>query len=184
MIDNVYRVHSTLEVPHERLEAYLEDPTLPADIERLETERRGNQLFIEGVPAEASSVGKYTPTARLRATIADTRIYEYEGQRYRTEPATAEDESPPSTLVTFANFKGRLGTVLKNTALRGPMFVVLRDIAALADQGRLTAIVEIDGELQAVCVDAGEEIPASVEVVDEERQTETAESRDWHNARS
>lgn len=183
MIDNVYRVHSTLEVPYERLEAYLEDPTLPPEIERLETERRGNQLFIEGVPTE-DSVGKYTPTARLRATIADTRIYEYEGQRFRTEPATAEDESPPSTLVTFANFKGRLGTVLKNTALRGPMFVVLREIATLADQGRLTAIVEVDGELEAVCVDAGEEIPSTVEVVDEEKPTETADTRDWHNARS
>lgn len=184
MIDNVYRVHSTLEVPYDRLEAYLEDPTLPPEIARLETERRGNQLFIEGVPAEESSVGKYTPTARLRATITDTRIYEHEGERFRTEPATAEDESPPSSLVTFANFKGRLGTVLKNTALRGPMFVVLRDVAALADQGRLTAIVEVDGELEAVCVDAGEEIPATVEVVDEERETEHADTRDWHNARS
>jgi len=182
-IDTVYRVHSTLEVPHEKLESHLESPTLPPGIEGLKQTRRGNQLFVEGVPTD-DSVGKYTPIARLRATITDTRIYEHEGERYRTEPATAEEESPPSSLVTFANFKGRLGTVLKNTALRGPMFLVLRDIAGLADQGQLTAIVEIDGELEAVRVDAGEEIPVSVEVIEEEPQTETADGIDWRDARS
>jgi len=182
-IDNVYRVHSTLEVPYEKLESYLEDPDLPPGVESLKQTRRGNQLFIEGIPAD-DTVGKYTPIARLRATITDTRIYEHEGERYRTEPATAEEESPPSSLVTFANFKGRLGTVLKNTALRGPMFVVLRRIAELADQGRLTAIVEVDGELEAVRVDAGEEIPVSVEVVEGESPAEAADSLDWRDARS
>ena len=185
-VDHVYRVHSTVEVPYEELAAYLDAPDLPPAIERLETRRQGNQVFIEAVPAD-DSLGKYTPTATLRATVTDARVYEYEGTRSRTEPATPDDTSPPSTVVTFANFKGRLGTVIKNTALRGPMFAVLRDIAHMADRGRLTAIVDDAGTLDAVAVQDGEEVPATVEVTEDEYRSASeggADTPNWQNSRS
>ena len=174
-VDKVYRVHSTVEVPYGELERYLESPTLPAGTERLEVTRRGNQLFIESVAAD-NSVGKYTPTATLRATVTDTRVYEYEGVRSRTEPS--------STVETFANFKGRLGTVIKNRALRGEMFAVLRDIAGLADRGRLTAIVARDGSLEAVSVKDGEDVPAIIEVTESEEQQMAADAPNWQNTRT
>lgn len=179
--DHVYMVHSTVEVPYEDLEGYLEDPDLPAAIESLEMTRRGNQVFIESVPAE-DSIGKYTPTATLRATVTDARIYEYEGVRTRTEPSTPDGVEPCSTVETFANFKGRLGTVIKNTALRGPMFAILRDVALLADRGRLLAIVARDGELEAVSIRDGEEVPARVEVTGGEDRPPAAEATDWQNS--
>jgi hypothetical protein len=181
-VDKVYRVHSTVEVPYGELERYLEAPTLPAGIERLEVTRRGNQLFIESVAAD-NSVGKYTPTATLRATVTDTRVYEYEGVRSRTEPSTPDDTEPSSTVETFANFKGRLGTVIKNRALRGEMFAVLRDIAGLADRGQLTAIVARDESLEAVSIKDGKDVPAIIEVAESEDQQMAADAPNWQNTR-
>lgn len=181
--DHVYRVHSTVEVPYEDLEQYLESPDLPAEIERLDVTRRGNQLFVESVSAN-NSVGKYTPTATLRATVTDTRIYEYDGVRSRTEPSTPDDTEPSSTVETFANFKGRLGTVIKNRALRGAMFAVLYDVAGLADRGRLTAIVSRDGSLEAVSVNDGEPVPAVIEVTESEEQQMAADAPNWQNTRT
>jgi len=182
-VDHVYRVHSTIEVPYEELERYLEGPTLPEGIERLDVTRRGNQLFVESVATD-NSVGKYTPTATLRATVTDTRVYEYQGVRSRTEPSTPDDTEPSSTVETFANFKGRLGTVIKNRALRGEMFAVLHDIAGLADRGRLTAIVSRNGSLEAVSIKDGEEVPAIVEVTDSEDQQMAADAPNWQNSRT
>ena len=180
--DHVYRVHSTVEVPYDEVEGYLDAPTLPEEIESLDVTRRGNQLFIESVPAD-ESVGKYTPTAALRATVTDTRIYEYEGVRSRTEPSTPDDVTPPSTVETFANFKGRLGTVIKNRALRGPMFSVLCDIARLADRGDLTAIVAENGSLSAVSIQDGEDVPAQIEIAERESQEEAAGAPGWQDTR-
>jgi len=179
-VEHVYRVHSTIEVPYDDLDRYLESPTLPEGIERLDVTRRGNQLFIESVSAD-NSVGKYTPTATLRATVTDTRIYEYDGVRSRTEPSTPDDTEPSSTVETFANFKGRLGTVIKNRALRGQMFAVLHDIAGLADRGRLTAIVGRDGTLEAVSIKNGEEVPAVIEVTESEEEQTAADAPGWQN---
>lgn len=182
-VDRVYRVHSTVEVPYHELEAYLDAPELPAEIERLETTRQGNQVFIGSVPAD-DSIGKYTPTATLRATVTDARVYEYEGTRSRTEPSTPDDTTPDSSVETFANFKGRLGTVIKNTALRGPMFTVLRDIAYRADRGTLTAVVAEADSLRAVSIQDGEEVPAVVEVAEDEYSPAKADTPDWQNSRS
>ena len=46
------------------------------------------------------------------------------------------------------------------------MFLVLRDIARMAEKGTLTAITEEDGELHATRIVEGEERPARVEVVE------------------
>jgi hypothetical protein len=181
-VENVYRVHSTVEVPYEEVERYLESPDLPEAIEQLDVTRRGNQLFIEAVPADGS-VGKYTPTATLRATVTDTRIYEYEGVRSRTEPTTPEDVTPPSSVETFANFKGRLGTVIKNRALRGPMFRVFCDIARRADRGDVTAVVADGDALSAVCIRDGEEVPASVEVAESDARRPPAGLSGQQNTR-
>lgn len=182
-VEYVYRVHSTVEVPYDDLEAYLDSPTLPEGIDRLDVTKRGNQLFVESVAAD-NSVGKYTPTATLRATVTDTRIYEYEGVRSRTEPSTPDDTEPSSTVETFANFKGRLGTVIKNQALRGEMFAVLHDIAQLADRGRLTAIVGRDGGLEAVSIKDGDVVPAIVEVTESEDQEMATDSPNWQDSRT
>lgn len=180
-INQVYRVHSTVEVPYEDLQAYLDAPDLPAEIESLSITERGNQVFIESEPAD-DSVGKYTPTATLRATVTEARVYTYNGTRSRTEPSTPDDETPPSAIETFANFKGQVGTVLKNSALRAPMFEVLEDIAHLADRGRLTAIVDQDGSLSAVSIRDGEEVAASVDLVAGEHQQVEAGTPDWENS--
>lgn len=182
-VDQVYRVHSTVEVSYDDLEGYLENPDLPSEIDHLTSTERGNQVFIESVPAD-DSIGKYTPTATLRATVTEARVYEYDGVRSRTEPSTPDDEPPPSTVETFANFKGRAGTVIKNTALRAPMFEVLEDIAFLADRGGLTAIVDRDNSLTAIAVEDGNEVPASVDIVDGADQPAHAGSPHWENTRT
>jgi len=182
-IDRVHSVHSTLEVPKDALDDHLADPTLPPAIEALETTRRNNTLFIESVPAD-DSVGQYAPTATLRASLTDVRIFEYRGERSRTAPPTVVDESPDSELITFAQFKGRLDTVLQNTALQGPMFQVLHDIAFLATQGHLRGIVERDESLDAVYVDDGTEIPASVEVVTDNQGGDDSDQATWQHVKS
>lgn len=182
-VDHVYRVHSTVEVPYEELERYLNAPDLPSEIESLDLTHRGNQVFIESIAAD-DTLGKYTPTATLRATVTDARVYEYNGVRSRTEPSTPDDETPPSTIETFANFKGRVGTVIKNSALRAPMFEVLRDIAHLADRGRLTAIVDQDGSLTAISIRDGEEVPAIVDVVASEDHPVAADAPESENSRT
>jgi hypothetical protein len=182
-VDRVYSVHSTLEVPVDELWDYLDDPDLPDPVDRLETTRRSNTLFIESV-SDADSIGEYAPTATLRASMTDVRIFEYRGERSRTAPPTVVDESPDSELVTFAQFKGRLDTVLQNTALQGPMFEVLNAIAYRAEQGHLKAIVERDGDLDAVYVDDGEDVPSSVEVVPETGRSGSDEAARWQYAQS
>jgi hypothetical protein len=62
--------------------------------------------------------------------------------------------------------------VLQNTALQYPMFLVLRDIARMAEKGTLTAIVEEDDELKATRIVEGEDRPASVEVVENPSQSQ------------
>jgi hypothetical protein len=52
------------------------------------------------------------------------------------------------------------------------MFLVLRDIARMAEKGTLTAIVEEDDELKATRIVEGEDRPASVEVVENPSQSQ------------
>jgi hypothetical protein len=52
------------------------------------------------------------------------------------------------------------------------MFLVLRDLAHLAEKGTLTAIVEEDDDLAATRIVEGEERPASVEVVENPSQSQ------------
>src|SRR6056297_3649396 len=172
MSGRVYRLHSTLELPLEEVEEYLNgDPDLPPEVTDVEVTRRNNTLILKAVAAE-DNLSKYTPTAQLKASITENRVYEEEPPRAGAPRWEEEEEEIPSELVEFACFKGDRETVLQNTALQYPMFLVLRDIARMAEKGTLTAIVEEDDELTATRIVEGEDRPASVEVVENPSQSQ------------
>lgn len=171
MSGRVYRLHSTLELPLEDVEEYLNgDPELPPEIDDVEVTRRNNTLILKAVAAE-DNLSKYTPTAQLKASITENRVYEEEPPRAGA-PRWDEEEEIPSELVEFACFKGDRETVLQNTALQYPMFLVLREIALRSEKGTLTAITEVDDALAAHRIVEGEERPASIEVVENPAQGE------------
>jgi hypothetical protein len=93
-------------------------------------------------------------------------VYEEEPPRAGGPWLDEEEEEIPSELVEFACFKGDRETVLQNSALQYPMFLVLVDIARKAEKGTLTAITERDGELHATRIVEGEDRPASIEVTE------------------
>lgn len=186
MTGEVYTLHSTLELPLEQLQEYLEDPPdLPENVVGIDLTRRNNTLIIKAVPAEGV-VSKYTPTAQLKASVTEVRVYEEEPQ---PQPGGGppgwpddEEEEIPSELVEYAAFKGDRETVLQNTALRYPMFEVLRDIALQSEKGALTAITAKDGVLEATRIVEGEERPASVEVVEGPRSDpSSSDGVDWRD---
>jgi hypothetical protein len=170
MSGRVFRLHSTLELPLETVTDYFEgDPELPPEIEDIDITRRNNTLIIKAVATD-ESLSKYTPTAQLKASVTENRVYEEEPPRAGGPRWGEEEEEIPSELVEFACFKGDRETVLQNTALQYPMFLVLRDLARLAEKGTLTAVTEHDGDLHATRIVEGDERAASVEVVENPQQ--------------
>ncbi|MDS0293351.1 DUF7110 family protein [Halogeometricum luteum] len=166
MSGRVFRLHSTLELPLEDVMEFFEnDPDLPPEVEDVEVTRRNNTLILKAVAAD-DSLSKYTPTAQLKASVTENRVYEEEPPRAGAPRWGEEEEEIPSELVEFACFKGDRETVLQNTALQFPMFLVLRELALIAEKGTLTAITESDGELDATRIVEGEERPATIEVVE------------------
>ena len=168
MTRRVYKLHSTLELPLETVIDYFEDdPELPGDIEDIDIVRRNNTLIIKAVASE-DTVSKYTPTAQLKASVTEVRVYEEEPKAKAGAPPAwgEEEEEIPSELVEFAAFKGDRETVLQNTALQYPMFEVLCTLAKMADKGTLTAIVGVEDDLEATKIVDGEERPASIEIVE------------------
>lgn len=172
MSGRVYRLHSTLELPLETVHEHFEEVDLPEEIADVEITRRNNTLILRAVAA-SDDIGKYTPTAQLKASVTETRVYEDEPPE--DEPPTATtggpgwddpEEERESELVEFAAFKGDRETVLQNTALQYPMFQVLCSIALRCEKGTLTAISERDDELEATRIVEGEDRPASIEVVE------------------
>ena len=173
MSGTVYRLHSTLELPLEDVQDYFDsDPDLPPEIESIDVTRRNNTLIVKSV-ARDDDLSKYTPTAQLKASIAENRVYEEEPPR-NGGPWMEEEEEIPSELVEFACFKGDRETVLQNSALQYPMFLVLLEIAKRSEKGTLTAITEKEGELIATRIVEGEPRPASVEVVENPAANENA----------
>ncbi|QCJ47760.1 MULTISPECIES: DUF7110 family protein [Haloprofundus] len=171
MSGRVYRLHSTLELPLEDVEDYFDgNPDLPTEVADIDITRRNNTLIIKAI-SDDESLSKYTPTAQLKASVTETRVYEEEPPRAGgPQWAQDEEEEIPSELVEFACFKGDRETVLQNTALQFPMFQVLCEIAKLAEKGTLTAITEEDGDLRATRIVEGDVRPASVEVVENPQQ--------------
>jgi len=181
MSGRVFRLHSTLELPLEDVHEYLEDPELPPEIEDITLTRRNNTLIIKA-EATDESLSKYTPTAQLKASVTETRVYEEEPPRAGGPSwGDEEEEEIPSELVEFACFKGDRETVLQNTAVQYPMFQVLRDIALLSEKGTLTAITEHDDELEATRIVEGEERSATVEVVENPQNQSGASGVDWRD---
>jgi len=183
MTGRVFRLHSTLELPLEDVHSYFDgDPDLPEEIADVDITRRNNTLIIKA-QATDESLSKYTPTAQLKASVSETRVYEEEppragGPRWGDE----EEEEIPSELVEFACFKGDRETVLQNTAVQYSMFLGLKEIALLSEKGTLTAITEHDGDLEATRIVEGEKRSATVEVVENPRKNSSGNSGvDWRD---
>jgi hypothetical protein len=190
MTSRVYRLHSTLELPLEDVYDYFDDVDLPENVDDVDITRRNNTLIISAVTGD-ESISKYTPTAQLKASVTENRVYEEEPEDRPGSPprggggpqwgALEEEEEIESELVEYACFKGDRETVLQNTALQYPMFEVLCEIARIAEKGTLTAVVAVDGELQATRIVDGEDRPASVNVVEEPREEDGANGVNWRD---
>jgi len=195
-MSRVYRLHSTLELPLEDVYDFFDDPDLPDDIEDVDITRRNNTLIISAVSVD-ESISKYTPTAQLKASVTENRVYEEieEDEEDDSSPVhttdTAggpqwgaleeEEEEPPSELVEYACFKGDRETVLQNSTLQYEMFLVLCEIAREAEKGTLTAITCPDDDLEAVRIVDGEDRPASINVVEDPRDDEDSEGVNWRD---
>ena len=174
---HVYRLHSTLELPLEDLRDHIDDAEYPDGIEDVEITRRNNTLILKAV-AEDKSVSKYTPTAQLKASVTENRVYEEDPDERRNSFRWDEEEEEEieSELVEFAAFKGDRETVLQNSLLQYEMFLVLCEIAEAAEKGTLTAITDRCGELEATRIVEGEPRPANIEVVEGPRDQGSGES--------
>ena len=183
MKGDVYQLHSTLELPYERLLEYLEAPDLPEEVAGVDLTRRNNTLILKAVPIEGT-ISKYTPPAQLKASLTDVRVYEEDPDDFQGAPPQwgEEEVEIESELVEYAAFKGDRETVLQNSALQYPMFKVLREIAKLSEKGTLTAITAEDGELEATRIVDGEVRAATVEVVEGAgSEKATANGVDWRD---
>ncbi|PSP28267.1 hypothetical protein BRC65_02795 [Halobacteriales archaeon QH_2_65_14] len=189
MTSRVYRLHSTLELPLEDVYEYFESPDLPDRIEDIEITRRNNTLIISAVPS-GDSISKYTPTAQLKASVTENRVYEEEPENGPGKPprnsgpqwgALEEEEEIESELVEYACFKGDRETVLQNTALQYQMFEVLCEIAVRAEKGTLTAVAADEEDIEAVRIVDGERVPASVTVTEDPSEDGDDGGVDWRN---
>jgi len=188
MTRRVYRLHSTLELPLEDVYEYFEAPDLPDEVADIEITRRNNTLIISAVPAD-DTISKYTPTAQLKASVTENRVYE-EDPDERGPPhggpgpqwgALEEEEEIESELVEYACFKGDRETVLQNTALQYPMFEVLCRIAERSEKGTLTAVAVDSEEIKAIRIVDGERRPASVTVVEDPANDDGDDGVNWRD---
>jgi len=190
MTSRVYRLHSTLELPLEDVYDYFDDVDLPENVDDVDITRRNNTLIISAVTGD-DSISKYTPTAQLKASVTENRVYEEEPEDRPGSPprggggpqwgALEEEEEIESELVEYACFKGDRETVLQNTALQYEMFEVLCGIAQMAEKGTLTAVAADEESLEAVRIVDGEKRPASVTVAEEPGDDRGEDSVDWRN---
>lgn len=192
MTSCVYRLHSTLELPLEDTYDFFEDADLPPEINDIDITRRNNTLIISAV-SDDEELSKYTPTAQLKASVSENRVYEEVPEDEQNGPGgpnsgpggpqwgtlEEDEEEIPSELVEYACFKGDRETVLQNTALQYPMFQVLCEVARNAEKGTLTAIACVDDDLKATRIVDGEDRPATINVVEEPRDEEAAEGVNW-----
>jgi hypothetical protein len=195
MTSRVYRLHSTLELPLEDLYDFFEDPDLPPEVASIDITRRNNTLIISAEPTE-DNISKYTPTAQLKASVAENRVYEEEEEERQRGPPSGvastggspqwgsfqeEVEPPESELVEYACFKGDRETVLQNTALQYPMFEVLCQVATHAEKGALTAVVAAEEDLEAVRIVDGDRRPASLTVTDDPGDEDSQNGVNWRD---
>jgi hypothetical protein len=193
MPSRVYRLHSTLELPLEDVYDHFEDPDLPEEITDVDITRRNNTLILSAVAAD-QEMSKYTPTAQLKASVTENRVYEEDPEEMEGPGSSMggggpqwgaledEEEEIESELVEYACFKGDRETVLQNTAVQYPMFTVLCEIAKIAEKGTLTAIVSNeDDELEAVRIVDGEVRPATITVTEDPSEDQGKNGVDWRD---
>jgi hypothetical protein len=193
MPSRVYRLHSTLELPLEDVYDHFENPDLPEEITDVDITRRNNTLILSAVAAD-QEMSKYTPTAQLKASVTENRVYEEDpeemegpggsrgGGGHQWGALEDEEEEIESELVEYACFKGDRETVLQNTAVQFPMFTVLCEIAKIAEKGTLTAIVSNeDDELEAVRIVDGEVRPATITVTEDPSEDQGKNGVDWRD---
>ena len=195
MTSRVYRLHSTLELPLEDAYDFFDDPDLPPEIADVDITRRNNTLIVSAV-AKDDSMSKYTPTAQLKASVTENRVYEEDPEEMGPPGAAStgssggspqwgaleeEEEEIESELVEYACFKGDRETVLQNTALQYPMFEVLCDLALFCEKGELTAIAAVDDELVARRIVDGEERTATIEIIEDPRERESERTVQWRD---
>jgi hypothetical protein len=176
-------------LPLEDVYDYVEDADLPSGMDDIEVTRRNNTLIISAISSD-EEISKYTPTAQLKASVTENRVYEEEPEEGMQNGGAAgpqwgaleeEEEEIESELVEYACFKGDRETVLQNTALQFEMFQVLVDIARHAEKGTLTAISVDDDDLHATRIVDGEDRPASINVVEEPREDQQGGGVDWRD---
>lgn len=187
MTDRVFRLHSTIELPLDDVQAYLDNPELPAGLDDIELTRRNNTLIISAVAPEGT-VGKYTPTAQIKGTVTETRVPDEEAipqpantTGWAVNPGGDEPTEQPTKLIEMAGFKGNLEAVLQNTALQYPMFTVLCDLARHASTGTLSAITLQEDALNAVRIVDGEDRPARIEIVEKQQEQTAGRGVDWRD---
>ncbi|WP_255150643.1 DUF7110 family protein [Halorarius halobius] len=210
MTSRVFRLHSTLELPLDDVHDFFDEVELPVEIADVEITRRNNTLIISAVAAE-DNISKYTPTAQLKASITENRVYENDEGEWVEEPpeeegtgfgstssssgggggdgpswgslGQAQEEEPQvnSKLREYACFKGDRETVLQNTALQYPMFEVLCDLARFAERGELTAVAAVDDQLEAHRIVDGEDRAATIEIVEDPTEREADSSVKWRD---
>ena len=88
---HVYRLHSTLELPLEDLHDHIDEATYPDGVSDVEITRRNNTLILKAV-AEDETVSKYTPTAQLKASVTENRVYEEDPDERHNSFRWDEDE--------------------------------------------------------------------------------------------
>ena len=177
---SVYRLHSTLELPLEDVHDLVDEGEFPEGVADVDVTRRNNTLILSAT-AEDTSISKYTPTAQLKASVVENRVYEEDPEEVRRRQGgptwgEEEEEEIESELVEYAAFKGDRETVLQNTQLQYEMFQVLREIALISEKGTLTAITCEDGELDSWRIVEGDERPSSIEVVEGPADEDAAQS--------
>lgn len=203
MTSRVFRLHSTLELPLNDVHDFFDEVDMPVEIDDVDITRRNNTLIVKAISAE-DNISKYTPTAQLKASVTENRVYENDDGEWVEEPpedtgpsfggsssddgpswgSLAQEEEEPevnSKLREYACFKGDRETVLQNTALQYPMFEVLCDLARFAESGELTAIAAVDGELEAHRIVDGEERTATIEIVEDPRERDAEDSVEWRD---
>lgn len=178
MTSVVYRLHSTIELPLEDLHEFVDEVQLPPTIAGVQLTRRNNTLELSAV-AHEGTVDKYTPTAQLKGTVTETRVpvepIPEPGPGWTRE----EEEEIETVVIEMAGFKGRMESVLQNTALQFPMFQVLCSLARQAESGKLEAIVREDGMLRPIRIVDGVERPATIEVVEVPDRDDDGGGVDW-----
>ncbi len=155
------------------LQELLDDITLPSGIKSLETERKNNMFFITSQADEdVVEVGRYVPTAKIKASIQEKRVYiQSSGERtttpHQVSPSVedVQQEEQETELIEYACFKGYDDTVIHNQALKAEMFDILKVIARASERGELEGIVCDSEGIEGIRIVDGVEENVSVEIV-------------------